>query len=259
MTTQFTHSADGTRIAYDIQGRGPALVLVDCVGVSRRTPIQPGLAETLAEHFTVLRYDRRGKNESGNTQPYAPEREYEDLAAVIAQLDGPVTVYGFSSGATLALLAAAAGVPIERLTLLEPPIFPEADPTFAMRAEYERRYAEDPAAAHRWYNTDIVGVPDEVLAELPPPTAEDLADAAAHAHELTFLPGTPAERFAGVAQPTALIASDHTAPVIYEYAEALEQAMPNARRIVLPGEWHGVDNETLTAAIVEFCAAGAAA
>lgn len=248
-------STDGTEIAYTREGSGSALVMVHCVSTSRARTPQATLPAALAEHFTVFTYDRRGTGESGTALPYAVEREFEDLRAIIDLTDGPVTVYGFSSGATLALLAAAAGVPMERLALLEPPLFPEADPTFALREEAQRRIDTDLADAQRWYNTDVVGVPPEVLEQLPPLTEEDLQNTRTIVHELEFLPGTAAERFAGVAQPTLLIASDQTAPIIHEFADALVAAMPHASKAILPGQWHGVDDATLTESIATFAGA----
>ena len=248
-------SRDGTPISYTRLGAGPALVMVHCVGVSRATSPQPTLPEALARHFTVFTYDRRGKGRSGNTAPYAVEREFEDLAAVIETAGGTAVVYGFSSGATLSLLAAAAGVPIARLALLEPPLTDEPDPDHDLAREAQRRLDEDVAAAHRWFNVSIVGVPDEVMAQLPPLGEEDLGNARTIVHELTFLPGTPATRFAGVQQPTLLLASDRTAPVMYEFADQLQQALPRPTARVLPGEWHGLDDDTLTDAIVEFVSA----
>lgn len=245
-------SPDGTPIAWSRAGSGPDLVMVHCVGVSRATTPQPTLATALAEHFTVWTYDRRGKGESGDAEVYDVQREVEDLAAVIGLASSPVTLYGFSSGATLSLIAAHAGAPIGRLALLEPPLYDDADPEHALRAEGERRLADGPEVLHSWFQTDIVGVPEEVLAQIGPPSAEVLRDAPSLLHELTFLPGTPAHRFASVEQPTLLVASDSTAPEIHVWGRELEAAMPNAQRAVLPGEWHGVDDETLTRAIVDF-------
>lgn len=261
MTSTPTHpvdgtvtSADGTRIAYTKQASGPALVMVNCVGVSRATTPTPATPGSLAQFFTVYTYDRRGKGQSPTTAPYAVEREFEDLAAVIALADGPVTVHGFSSGGTLALLAAEAGLPMTRLALLEPPLFEEPDPDFSLRAEAQRRLDQDLADAHRWFNTDIVGVPEEILSELPPLSEEHLSNTRTIVHELTFLPGTPAERFAGVTQPTLVIASDQTEPVIYEFAEALVRTMPRAEQAILPGGWHGVDETAQAKAIRDFVA-----
>lgn len=248
-------SADGTPIAWSRSGSGPDLVMVHCVGVSRTTTPQPTLADALAEQFTVWTYDRRGKGESGNAVEYDVQREVDDLIAVIGLASGPTTVYGFSSGATLSLIAAAAGAPIERLALLEPPLFAEPDPDHMFRAEGARRLAEGAEVLHQWFQTEVVGVPDDVLAELPPPSAETLRDAPSLLHELTFLPGTPAQRFATVRQPTLLIASDSTAPEIHEWGLQLKTAMPDAQLAVLPGEWHGVDDATLVRAISDFVGA----
>jgi len=245
-------SADGTPIAWSRTGSGPGLVMVHCVGVSRTTTPQPTLPAALAAHFTVWTYDRRGTGDSGNARAYDVQREVEDLAAVIGMADGPVTVYGFSSGATLALIAAEAGAPIQRLALLEPPLFDEPDPDHRFRAEGERRLAQGPDVLHRWFQTDVVGVPEEILAELGPPSEANLRDAPSLLHELTFLPGTPARRFASVAQPTLIMASSATASEMYDYANALAAAMPHARVKILPGEWHGVDDATLTHSINQF-------
>lgn len=245
-------SADGTNIAWSRAGSGPDLVMVHCVGVSRVTTPQPTLPDALAERFTVWTYDRRGKGESGNAEPYDVQREIEDLAAIIDLASGPVTVYGFSSGATLSLIAAAAGAPIDRLALLEPPLNDGADPQGELRAEGERRLLVGPEELHWWFNAEIVGVPDEVLAELGPPSAETLRDAPSLLHELSFLPGTAASRFAGVGIPTLVIASDSTAPEMHTWGRELEETMPNARFVILPGEWHGVDDATLARAIADF-------
>lgn len=247
-----THSADATPIAWSRAGVGPDLVMVHCVGVSRATTPQPTLADALAEHFTVWTYDRRGKGESGQAEAYEVAREIEDLTAIIALADGPVTVYGFSSGATLALIAAEGGAPIERLALLEPPLYPESDPDGLFRAEGERRLAQSNEELHRWFQTDVVEIPEDVLAELPPVAEETIRDAPSLLHELVFLPGTPAERFSTVTQPTLLIASDATAPEIHIWGGQLEEAMPDAQLVILPGEWHGVDDTTLTRSISEF-------
>src|ERR687894_1001306 len=124
-------SSDGTVIAYERAGAGPALVLVDPALGYRGFDNVRGLGERLTADFTVYSYERRGRGDSGDTLPYAVEREVEDLAAVIAEAGGSACIYGFSSGALLALQAAAAGVPIERLVLMEPPIGTDDDPADA--------------------------------------------------------------------------------------------------------------------------------
>ena len=115
-------SADGTQIGFDRSGSGPPLLLVEPAGHFRGFSSFDGLAPLLAEEFTVYRYDRRGRGESGDTPPYAPEREVEDLTALITEAGGRASLYGYSSGALLALHAAAREVAIDRMVLLEPPL-----------------------------------------------------------------------------------------------------------------------------------------
>lgn len=248
-------SADGTTVAWSMEGSGPPLVMVDCVGVSRRTTPQPTLPAVLARHFTVIRYDRRGKGESGNTLPYVIQREFEDLQAVLALADGPVDVYGFSSGGTLSLHAAAAGLPMRRLALLEPPLGDEPDPDQTQLKEFYRRLALDPLDAQRWFSVEIVGVPAEILDQMPPPDDEGIRNIPSIGHELTFLADSSAMTFAAVQQPTLLVASDKTAPVMYDYADQLVEAMPRASRLTLEGEWHGVPDDALADALVSFLTA----
>ena len=115
-------SADGTPIAYDRAGSGDPLILVGGMFSYRRFPAQVKLAELLAPRFTVYGYDRRGRGDSGDTAPYAVDREIEDLAALIDVAGGYAHVWGLSSGGILALQAAAAGLPIRRLAIQEPPL-----------------------------------------------------------------------------------------------------------------------------------------
>src|SRR5579871_5689695 len=121
-------SKDGTSIAYEQSGQGPALILVDGALCHRAFgPMRP-LAAKLASHFTVYAYDRRGRGESGNTLPFAVEREIEDIAALIAEAGGSAFVYGISSGAALAFEAARQlPAAITKLALYEPPYTVDAE------------------------------------------------------------------------------------------------------------------------------------
>ena len=115
------HSKDGTAIAFDQLGQGPAIILVGGAFTDRSQPTLVQLAALLAPHFTVFNYDRRGRGDSSDTAPYAVEREVEDLEALIVEAGGSAFVCGFSSGAALALAAAARGLAITKLALYEPP------------------------------------------------------------------------------------------------------------------------------------------
>jgi pimeloyl-ACP methyl ester carboxylesterase len=112
----------GTRIAFERSGDGPPLILVEAALHYRDFSSFGGLAPLLAEEFTVYAYDRRGRGESTDTTPYAPEREVEDLAALIDEAGGSAHLYGYSSGPLFAMHAAAHGLSIGRLALLEPPL-----------------------------------------------------------------------------------------------------------------------------------------
>src|ERR687892_1110996 len=115
----FVPSADGTRIAYETVGSGPPVVLVSGAFGTRMDARE--LAGALSKRFAAAGYDRRGRGDSGDTRPYAPARELDDLRAVIDALGGSAFVYGHSSGGALSLDAAAAGLPIMKLAVYEPP------------------------------------------------------------------------------------------------------------------------------------------
>src|SRR6516162_1626149 len=116
-----TTSGDGTTIAYTKLGSGPPLILVDGAFCYRENGPAPELAPLLGQHFTVFTYDRRGRGESGDTPPYAVEREVEDLQAIVEEAGGSAYAVGISSGGALALQAAASGVSMKKLSLYEPP------------------------------------------------------------------------------------------------------------------------------------------
>jgi pimeloyl-ACP methyl ester carboxylesterase len=160
-------SVDGTTIDYDIAGSGP--VIVFAAGVfNLRDKFTPLAAELNADH-TVLTYDRRGRGESSDTAPYSIEREVEDLQALIEAAGGSASVFGFSSGAILALKAVADGVAVEQLYLYEPPFrFDENQP--APPADLPARLqalldAGDPGAVVATFQIEGVGLPQEVVAD----------------------------------------------------------------------------------------------
>src|SRR5215470_16121283 len=157
-------STDGTVIAYEIRGDGPPVVLVGGGFNDRNSPAD--LAEALSTRFTVATYDRRGRGDSGDTAPYTVDREIEDLAAVIAAVGAPALVYGNSSGGVLALRAAAAGVPIGRLAILEPPF--RVDGTAALPERYVETLEEltsdgRMADAIEYFLTQAVGLPPQAV------------------------------------------------------------------------------------------------
>lgn len=161
-----------------------------------------------------------------------------------------VLVYGFSSGATLALLNAVHGARISQLLLVEPPLVP--DPDLGPLHEARGRLEADRADARRWFDEEVTGIPAEIRAQFPPLTSADLENTATMLHELTFLPGTAAARFSSLIVPTLLLASDHTAPSLLRALHDLGSVIPNATARVLPGHWHGLADDAIVEAIGEF-------
>jgi predicted DNA-binding protein (MmcQ/YjbR family) len=162
---QSVRSPDGTRIAFARVGSGPPVIMVEAALHYRDFSSFGGLLPLLSEKLTVYTYDRRGRGESTDTTPYAPEREVEDLAALIAEGGGSAHLYGYSSGALLALHAAAHGLPVNRLALLEPPLQNDdaesPDPLTMELAELVAAGRNSDAVA-RFHES--IGVPSEFLA-----------------------------------------------------------------------------------------------
>src|SRR5688500_9741737 len=130
-------SKDGTEIAFERSGAGPALLLVG--GALADHTFYTPLRSELTRHFTVYTFDRRGRGQSDDTPPYAVEREVEDLAALIAYAKEPVFIYGHSAGSALALRAAASGLNIAKLALADPPFTPRSANEEAAKAEHSEQ------------------------------------------------------------------------------------------------------------------------
>ncbi|MFI7676272.1 alpha/beta fold hydrolase [Actinophytocola sp. NPDC049390] len=230
-------SKDGTTIAVTPVGDGPAVV---CVGGALN---DRGSAVPLAG-FTVYAYDRRGRGDSGDTQPYAVEREIEDLAVVIETAGGSAMVYGISSGAVLALRAAAAGVPITRLALFEPPLTATGpDPDYTARLA-----AAGPAEALELFLGTAMGMPPEALAtmrETPAwPALEALAPTLRYDNEVMILETLPTTTV-----PTTILTGGASPTWMHEAAHRLATHLPNATTTTLPNETHNISPPTLAKAL----------
>jgi pimeloyl-ACP methyl ester carboxylesterase len=132
-------STDGTEIAFERSGSGPALIIVGGSLADHQCYLP--LANELSRHFTVYTYDRRGRGQSGDTGAYAVEREVEDLAALVDHARAPVFVYGHSAGSALALRAAATGPGIARLVLADPPFTPHGENDEVAKAAFAEEAA----------------------------------------------------------------------------------------------------------------------
>jgi len=253
-------SRDGTTIVYERSGSGPAVIIVDGAFCSRAFGPSPKLAPLLARHFTVYAYDRRGRWRSGDTPPYSPAREVEDLAALIQAAGGSASLVGLSSGGALSLEAAASGLPIEKVVAYEPPYVDDTGERGG--AAHEGRIAALLAAGNRggavkYFMKDMVGAPAPmvVMMRLMPWVWRKL-EAVAHtlpydARIMTQF-RIPRARFACVPVPVLMMNGTKTDPRLREAARTVASVVPGAQYRELEGQTHNVNPGVLTDAVVEF-------
>jgi pimeloyl-ACP methyl ester carboxylesterase len=258
-------SRDGTPIAFDRLGDGPPVIMV-CGAMCARALMRP-TAEELAKHFTVFNYDRRGRGDSGDTAPYAVEREIEDIGALVIEAGGTASVYGHSSGAGLVLHAAAHGLPIAKLVLHDPPYAPDSDEE-ARRSS--REYGENLKAllsedrrsdAVELFMT-MVGMPHEMIEGMRhTPGWEELeAIAPTLAYDSEVMgdigrDGTiPVDQASRVTVPAFVLTGGADYPWMTDVGRRLADVMPNGQYRVLEGQEHAVPPEVLVPVLDEFFA-----
>jgi pimeloyl-ACP methyl ester carboxylesterase len=255
-------SKDGTTIAFDKQGAGPALVLVDGAMTTRSSGSKPELAKLLAQHFTVYRYDRRGRGDSGDTKPYAVQREIEDIDALLGEAGGSAFLYGHSSGGCLALdTTVELGDKVKKLAIYEAPYNddPEARRVWG---EYIKHLTEALASERRGDAValfmTLVGMPAAQIEGMrhAPFWAgmETIAPTLAYDH--TAIIGKdctiPTERAARVNVPALVMSGGNGTPFMLETAKTLSTTIPVATLRTLDGQAHDVHPEALAPVLVEF-------
>lgn len=250
----FVTSTDGTAIAYETVGDGPALVLVGGAFTDRRS-MRP-LADLLASRCRVAVYDRRGRGDSGPTAWASPEQQVDDLLAVLA-VTGPAAVFGHSSGGVLALLAASESPAITRVAAYEPPLLTAggADPTASaftteLRALLEAGRDEDATVA--WFTRTAGGVFDEGVRSLPWwPALVAVAHTLPDEQTLVGDGGVP-PRFAAIGVPTLLLHGGEGPEWARTSVAALAETIDGARVATVPGEGHSVRFEALVPVLEPF-------
>jgi len=249
-------SKDGTTIAFDRLGSGPPVVLVCGGSVDRMA--DAAIAQELASDFTVFNYDRRGRGDSGDTLPYAIDREVEDIEAVIGAAGGSAFLWGSSSGAVLALIAAES-VPVTKLALWEPPFVPEGvpRPPEDQVSQYETMIAEGRRGdAVEYFMTKVIGMPPEVVAGARTQPWWAATEALAHtlAYDARIMGdySIPKDLAASVKVPTMVIAGGADFPWMRQTAETLAAALPDGQVRILEGQGHDVDPGVLAPVLSEF-------
>jgi pimeloyl-ACP methyl ester carboxylesterase len=256
-------SRDGTPIAFDRSGEGSSIVLVGGALADRSAAAE--LAAHLAPRFTVIAFDRRGRGDSGDTAPYAVEREVEDIEALINATGGEAFVLGHSSGAVLALESARTTPDrITKLALYEPPFIVD-DSRPLPPADYVTRLDDLVSAGRRgdaveFFMTSAVGVPADVVSGMRQQPFWSSLESTAHtlAYDGTIMKDTmggspaPLRRWASVGVPT-LVMDGGASPDWQRHAvRALADVLPDAQQRTLEGQDHGPASEVLAPALVEF-------
>lgn len=263
-------SKDGTTISYSQTGHGPPLILVDGAFCSRSFGPMPKLVPLLAPHFTVISYDRRGRGASGDTQPYAAEREVEDLQALAGMVGGPVSLYGASSGAVLALRAAVSGIDVTRLVLFEPPVVLAGSPP-PVPPDHMGRIAEMVAAGRRgdavktfmrMVGTPAIFIP---LMRIMPGVWSKLTGVA---HTLPYdfavldnggagqpLSAELRRMMASIKAPTLMLVGGKSPGWMFHAVQTFADNIPGAAHRVLPGQNHNAAATAIAPVLVEFLGA----
>jgi pimeloyl-ACP methyl ester carboxylesterase len=258
-------SKDGTTIAFDRRGEGPAVILVG--GAIQHRAIDSNtarLAELLAPKFTVYHYDRRGRGDSGDTAPYAVEREVEDIDALIRDAGGSAALFGMSSGAVLILEAADRGLAITKLALYEPPFMVD-DSRPPLPEDYRERLTRMLAEGRRGdavelFMTEAVGVPADAVASMRGAPFWSGLESVAHTlpyddaimGDTTSGAPLPAGRWATVTIPTLVIDGGESPAWARNAVQAIVDVLPRGQRHTLEGQTHQVDSDVLAPVVEDF-------
>ncbi len=255
--TEFVASADGTRIAYDVVGSGPAVILVG--GANQFRAFDTGsteVARLLAESgFTAVTYDRRGRGESGDTLLYEVDREVDDIEALVRAVGGNAALYGSSSGAVLSLWAAARLPGVTKLILWEPPLDLESDGSANLSGLQDRLAAGDREATVAFFMRDM---PPQWLdgARNSPAWPTLLSVAHTLAYDAAVLEraerGDLAEHGKQVTIPVIVLIGEETQPIFPPAADAIVAAVPNATHRRIDARHHSYEPAVMAREISDF-------
>lgn len=259
---QWAVSKDGTKIAYEKAGSGPSVILVN--GALSARSSSAAVAEMLSSDFLVFSYDRRGRGDSGDTQPYAVDREVEDLESILEEAGGTVRLFGHSSGAVLALTAAERLAGIQRLALYEPPFVVSRNRP-PLLPEYGARLrglieAGSRGEAVEHFMTLAVGMPKEAVAHIRESPAWENLEKIAHTllYDQAIMEGMmtgeplPDGKWNGIRVPTLVMTGGASPGWFAQGADNLCELLTHAERKILPEQDHGPRPEVLVPVLKEF-------
>src|SRR5438876_1133759 len=259
-------SQDGTTIAFDKVGSGPAVILVNGAMAYRvLDPSMTHLAELLGKHFTVYNYDRRGRGDSGDTQPFAKEREIEDLQPLVEDAGGKAMIFGISSGSVVSLDAAAATPGITTVVVYEPSLIVD-DSRQPVPADYTEHLTTLAAEGKRdeaveYFLTQAVGIPTEYIGGMKQDqatwsgmtgVAHTLAYDAAFVGNVMQGKPLPTDRWVKVTVPVLVADGGASDAWVHHAADALANVLPHASRHTLAGQTHMVDPTVLAPVLIAF-------
>jgi pimeloyl-ACP methyl ester carboxylesterase len=258
---QTVKSADGTVITYDRTGDGPALVVSVGAFCTRHSFVAP---DELKRHFTVVTYDRRGRGDSGDTEPFAPEKEYADLGAVAtATRPEPPFVFGHSSGAAIALRAAAAGLPVAGIVAYEAPFQnedtpqPPVDPAQHIRELVGSGRSGEAVA---FWMSQVIRLPDETLARMHDAgwvtALEPLTPTLPYEIAVTA-GGVPTAELAKITAPVLILGGKNSPGWFQRSVAEQAAATPGAQLKMLDGYDHNAPTEVITPILIDFFGAHA--
>lgn len=256
-------SNDGTRIAYDKTGSGPAVILVDGALCYRASGPAKPLEKLLVDTFTVYTYDRRGRGDSTDTQPYSVEREIEDIEALIKEAGGSAFVYGISSGAALAVEAANRGVGVTKLATYEAPYIvsddaPEEPADYLERLNANVAAGRNGAAVKQFMK--LVGAPGfaVVMMQVLPVWKKLKAVAPTLPYDHAILEPCrhrqplPVDRWTSVTMPTLVMDGGKSPAWMRQSQQSLAEVLPNAQHRTLEGQTHLLKPAAVAPVLKEF-------
>ena len=254
-------SKDGTKIAFNKTGAGPVLILVDGAMCNSTFGPMPKLIPLLSKSFTVICYDRRGRGNSTDTVPYSPERETEDIEALINAVNGSVYLFGMSSGAILSLMTAANSSHIKKLALYEPPFEindnnSTGDSTKHYTEITDLLKSDNQTGAVKYFMREIAKTPSFVITimRLLPMWNKLISNVNSLPYDLQITQSFTLKNLKSksISIPALVIYGGKSSGELQNAAKAASDSMPDSKILVLEGQAHNVSVNVLAPVLIDF-------